>query len=62
MTCLGILVCSISSEKGDQAILLSAQLMASIVAFQRPSLSLLSNNESLSLDSFNLSLDCRKWL
>ena len=57
MKCLDILVLSISSEKGDQAILLSAQLMVFMAAFGRPFLSLLSDTAFLSLDSFDLSLD-----
>ena len=48
---------SISSEKGDRAILLSAQLMVLMAAFGRPFLSLLSDIAFLSLDSFDLSLD-----
>lgn len=57
MKCLNILVKSISSKKGDWVILLSAQLMASMVAFWLPSFSLFNDNESLSLDSWDLSLD-----
>ena len=62
MKCLGISIRSISLEKGDRVILLSSQLMASMVAFRHPSLSLLGDIESLSLDLLDLSLDCREWL
>lgn len=57
MKCLNISVHSISSEKGDWVILLSARLMASMVAFWLSSFSLFSDNESLSLDSLYLSLN-----
>ena len=57
MKCLNISMRSISSEKGDRAILLSARLMVLMAAFGRPFLSLLSDTAFLSLDSFDLSLD-----
>ena len=59
--CLGISVCSISSEKGDRAVLLSAWLMASIAAFGCSSLTFLDGIDLLSLDSFGLSLDSWEW-
>ena len=57
MKCLGISMRSISSEKGDQAILLNAQLTTFMEVFGCPSLSLLGDSEFLSLDSVDLSLE-----
>ena len=47
-------------EKSDWTILFNAQVMAFVVAFGHPSLSLLSDIEFQSLDSINLSLDNRE--
>ena len=48
---------SISSKKGDLAILLRVRLMAFLAAFRSPPLSFLSDTKAASLDSFDLSLD-----
>ena len=55
--CLGILVCFISLENGDQPTLRSARLMASRAALGRLCLSLLGVLERSFLDLFNLSPD-----
>ena len=57
MKCLGISMSSISSKKGDLAIVLRVRLMAFLAAFGCPPISFLSDTKAASLDSFDLSLD-----